>query len=346
MFSRRAFVGVSAALLLPATPRRARAGDLMQVTLVQSSLSFNFVPLLAAQTAGYFKQEGITLNVVLAGGGPKAMTGLIGGGGQFSASVLFDGIMAHRRGLDDVRAMATLSLFQGPLVVRKDIAQQRHLSLEEPLKQRLEGMKGLRLGVTTPGATSDLFMRYLFRSNGMNPDRDLQIVPLGGVSEQIAAIQAGRVDGASCLPPVDVMLDRQGLTVNVLDRMKDIPELAGVSYGMLYGLASHNKAHPELANAVARAITRATMLIKHDPDAARAATRPFLKQMDEATYNAAWAAYLPVFPSDPDITEASFNKELEFEKAVLPASSNFAVPYDQVVDASFVRRAMQDLAHA
>jgi len=343
MISRRAFVGTSAAMLLPPLAT-ARAGDLMQVTLVQSSLSFNFVPLLVAQTAGYFKQEGIELSVVLAGGGPKAMTGLIGGGGQFSASVLFDGIMAHRRGLDDVRALATLSLFQGPLVVLKDVAKQRGLSLEQPLKQRLAAMTGLRLGITTPGATSDLFMRYLFRSNGMNPDQDLQIVPLGGVSEQIAAMQAGRVDGASCLPPVDVITARMGLTVNVIDRMKDLPQLAGVSYGTLYGLASYNKAHPEVVNGVARAVTRATMLIGRDPDAARNAARPFLKSLDAETFDAAWAAYLPVFPTSPDITEASYNKELEFEKAVLPPSDG-SVPYDQVVDASFVRRAMQDLAH-
>ncbi len=163
MISRRAFVGTSAAILVPPLATdAARAKDLTPVTLVQSSLSFNFVPLFVAQTAGYFRQEGIDLNVVLAGGGPKAMTGLVGGGGQFSASVLFDGIMAHRRGLDDVRALATLSLFQGPLVVLTDVAKQRGLSLEQPLKQRLQAMKGLRLGITTPGATSDLFMRYCF----------------------------------------------------------------------------------------------------------------------------------------------------------------------------------------
>lgn len=346
MISRRGLVGCSAAVLVPGvTTRLARAKDLTTVTVVQSSLSFNFVPMFVAQSAGYFKQEGIDLNVVLAGGGPKAMTGLIGGGGQFSCSVLFDGIMAHRRGLDDVRALATLSLFQGPLVVLASVAKQRGLALDQPLKQRLQEMKGLRIGVTTPGATSDLFMRYLFRSNGMNPDTDLQIVPLGGVSEQIAAMQAGRVDGASCLPPVDVILARQGLTVNVIDRMKDLPQLAGVSYGTLYGLASYNKAHPDVVNGVARAITRATMLIAHDPDAARSATRPFLKSLDPETFDAAWAAYLPVFPTSPDITQESYEKELEFEKAVLPAANNTAVPYDQVVDASFVRRAMQDLAH-
>jgi NitT/TauT family transport system substrate-binding protein len=324
-------------------PAIARAKEPVPVTIVQSSLSFNFVPLYVAQTAGYFKQEGVALNVVLAGGGPKAMTGLIGGGGQFSASVLFDGNMAHRRGLDDVRALATLSLFQGPMVILATVAKQRGIALDQPLKQRLMAMKGLKIGITTPGATSDLFMRYLFRENGLNPERELEIVPLGGVSAQIAALQAGRVDGCSCLPPVDVIVERQGLAVNVLNRAKDIPQLAGVTYGTLYGLASHNKAHPDVANAVARAITRATLLIGHDPDAAKQATRPFLKQLDAPTYDAAWATYLPDMPTSPDITEASFTKELAFEKAVLPASNSAPVPYDQVVDASFVRRAIQEL---
>ena len=187
----------------------AQAKELAQITLVQSSLSFNFVPLMIAQTAGYFKDEGIVLDVVLAGGGPKAMTGLVGGGGQFSASVLFDGIMAHRRGLDDVRALASLSLFQGPLTVAVGIAKERGLALDKPLNDRLHAMKGLRIGITTPGATSDLFMRFLFRNAGMDPDHDLEIVPLGGVSNQVAAIRGGRIDACSCLPPVDVLTNRE-----------------------------------------------------------------------------------------------------------------------------------------
>lgn len=323
----------------------AQAKDLTKITLVQSSLSFNFVPLFIAQTEGYFRDEGIQLDVVLAGGGPKAMTGLIGGGGQFSASVLFDGIMAHRRDLNDVRALATLSLFQGPMAVRIEIARQRGLSLDKPLKERLQAMKGLRIGITTPGATSDLFMRYLFRNAGMDPDHDLEIVPLGGVSSQVAAIQAGRVDGCSCLPPVDVLTNHMGLTVDVIDRLKDIPQLSGVTYGTLYGLASYNKEHPDVVNAMARAVTRATLLIAPDPAEAKRATRPFLKELDDATFDAAWSTYLPAFPTSPDITEANYAKELEFEKSVLPSSNNTPIPYAEAVDASFVRKAMQELQH-
>ena len=180
----------------------------MQVTLVQSSISFNFVPLVRGADRGVFQTGKCATHVVLAGGGPKAMTGLIGGGGQFSASVLFDGNMAHRRGLDDVRAMATLSLFQGPMAVLTSVAKQRGISLDQPLKQRLEAMKGLQIGITTPGATSDCSCATDPQANGINPDQDLQIMPLGGVSNQIAALQAGRVDGCSCLPPVDVIAGR------------------------------------------------------------------------------------------------------------------------------------------
>jgi NitT/TauT family transport system substrate-binding protein len=341
MITRRAFAGVAAAsAFFPAT-YRARAADPMPVTLVQSSVSFNFVPIYVAQTAGYFKQEGIDLSVVLAGGGPKAMTGLIGGGGQFSASVFFDGMMAHRRGLTDVRAMATLSLFQNPMAILNTVAKERGITLAMPLKQRLEAMKGLRIGVTTPGATSDMFMRSLFKANGINPDRDLQIIPLGGVSAQIAALQAGRVDGCSCLPPVDVIAGEQGLTMEVLDRLKDFPQLSGVTYGTLYGLASYNKAHPEVANAMLRALARAALLIAHDPDAAKRATRPFLKELDQATFDAAWKTYYPEMPKTIDITQDSFDKEMAFETSILPPRDDIPVHYDDAVDASFARKAMQ-----
>lgn len=321
----------------------ARAADLTHIALVQSSLSFNFVPLYIAQTQGYFTQEGLAVEVVLAGGGPKAMTALVGGGGQFSASVLLDGIMAHRRGLDDVRAIATLSYFLKPMVIRTDVAKAHGISRDIPLKARLQAMKGLRVAITTPGASSDLLLRYLFLTNGMQPDRDLQIVPLGGVATELAGLQAGQVDACSCLPGVDIITNRDGLTIDLLNP-DDMQALDGVTYGTLYSLASYAKAHPDVMRGMARAIARAELLIAHDSDAARKASRPFFKEMDDATFNASWSTYAPYFPTDPDINRAGFAKELALEKSVLPPSASTDVSYDAVVDTSAVRAAMKALA--
>jgi NitT/TauT family transport system substrate-binding protein len=332
-------------VLLTAFMSGARSKDLTSVTLVQSSQSLNFVPIYIAQTKGYFKDEGLDVNVVLAGGGPKAMTALIGGGGQFSASVLLDGIMAHRRGLTDVKALATLSYFLAPMVVRADVAKQRGISLDKPLKQRVEAMKGLKMGITTPGASSDLVLRYLLVSQGLQPDRFLDIVPVGGVSTMMAAMQAGSIDGCSCVPPVDVMTNLQGLTISVIDQAKDLPQLTDVTYGTLYGLASYEKAHPEVAAAMARAITRATQLIARRPQAVKQATRPFFKQTDEATWNASWSTYLPNFPKDPEISQRGYERELAFEKATLPAKDAAPVPYQDVVDTQFLHAARAGLPH-
>src|ERR1700722_617752 len=340
MIARLAFALFLAPLALGAAT--VRAAPPTHVTLVQSSLSFNFVPLYIAQTQGYFAQEGLEVEVILAGGGPKAMTALVGGGGQLSASVLLDGIMAHRRGLDDVRAIATLSYFLKPMVIRADVAKQRGISRDMALKPRLEAMKGLRVAITTPGASSDMLLRYLFLSNGMQPDRDLQIVPLGGVATQIAGLQAGQVDACSCLPGVDIITNRQGLTIDVLNP-NDMQALDGVTYGTLYGLASYMKAHPEVIRGMARAMARADLLIAHDTAAAARATRPFFKEMDDATFNTSWSTYAPYFPAEPDISRAGYAKELALEKAVLEPSASPAAPYDDVVDPTAVRAAMKDL---
>ena len=328
-------------LALLAVAGRAHAKDLTKITLVQSSLSFNFVPLYVAQTEGYFAQEGLKVEVVLAGGGPKAMTALLGGGGQFSASVLLDGMMAHRKGLDDVRAIATLSYFFNPMVVRADVAKARGLDLSKPLAQRVALMKGLKLAITTPGASSDMTVRFLALTNGLSPDRDLQIVPLGGMQSQVAGIQAGQVDGCACLPGVDILTKQQGLTVDLV-KPGEMTDLDGITYGTLYGLASYNKAHPEVARGMARAMVRATMLIDKDPDAARRASRAFFKEMDEQTFLASWATYLPYIPKSPVISREDFLKELAFEKVVMPANSYKPVEYDDAVDIKDVLAALRD----
>jgi NitT/TauT family transport system substrate-binding protein len=333
------FVYLTLALLMAALP--AHAKELTSITLVQSSLSFNFVPLYIAQSQGYFAEEGLKVDVVLAGGGPKAMTALLGGGGQFSASVLLDGMMAHRKGLDDVRAFATLSYFFNPMVVRADVAKARGLDLSKPLAERVPLMKGMKLAITTPGASSDMTIRYLAMTHGLSPDRDFQIVPLGGMSSQIAGMQAGQVDGCACLPGVDILTKQQGLTVDLV-KPGELTELDGVTYGTLYGLASYNKAHPEVARAMARALVRATILIADNPDAARAASRSFFKEMDEQTFLTSWSTYLPYIPKIPLISREDFERELSFEKTVMTPAAYKPVSYDDATDMSFVIAAMRD----
>jgi ABC-type nitrate/sulfonate/bicarbonate transport system substrate-binding protein len=161
------------------------------------------------------------------------------------------------------------------------------------------------------------------------------------MQSQIAGIQAGQVDGCACLPGVDILTKQQGLTVDLV-KPGELTELDGTTYGTLYGLASYNKAHPEVARAMARALVRATSLIADNPDAARAAARPFFKEMDEQTFLTSWATYFAYLPKVPLISREDFLRELAFEKVVMPPASYKPVLYDDAVDMSFVISAMRD----
>ena len=337
-------LGLLLAVILSLTAPAAHAKDLTKITFMMSSLSFNFVPVHIARTENFFADEGLDVEFILTGGGPKAMTALVGGSAQFSASVLLDGIMAHRKSLDDVRALATLSYFFNPMVVRIDVAKERGLTLDKPLRERVQLMKGMRLAITTPGASSDATARYLALTNGLSPDRDFEIVPLGGVSSQIAGLQAGKVDGCACLPGVDILTKRQGLTMDLV-KPGELTGLDGITYGTLWGLASYNKAHPEVTRALARAVARATLMIARDPERAKRATRVWFKEMDQGTYDDSWSTYVAYLPKDPEIKRGDFEKELAFEKVFLPPNVYKPIPYEAVVDTSFLRAAMQELSH-
>src|SRR5206468_4719119 len=57
-----------------------------------------------------------------------------------------------------------------------------------PEIQKIADLKGKAIGVTRAGATTWVFARMLARKEGWDPDRDVQIVGLGGLDAQLAAL--------------------------------------------------------------------------------------------------------------------------------------------------------------
>ena len=70
------------------------------------------------------------------------------------------------------------------LVIRKD----------HPAKE-VKDLKGTKLGMTRAGSGTDLSLRALLKDAGLEPDRDVAIIAVGGVSSATAALKAGQIDG-------------------------------------------------------------------------------------------------------------------------------------------------------
>ncbi|HEY6368240.1 MAG TPA: ABC transporter substrate-binding protein, partial [Candidatus Binatia bacterium] len=55
----------------------------------------------------------------------------------------------------------------------------------------VEQLKGKTAGVNRLGSTSDLGLRLALKKLGVDPDRDVKIVPTGGTAERFAALSKG-----------------------------------------------------------------------------------------------------------------------------------------------------------
>ena len=54
-------------------------------------------------------------------------------------------------------------------------------------------MAGKFAGISRFGSSTDQGFRYLFRKNGLNVDRDLKMLQMGGDSSRVAALKAGTI---------------------------------------------------------------------------------------------------------------------------------------------------------
>ncbi len=75
-----------------------------------------------------------------------------------------------------------------------------HVLVARPGFKRLADFKGKRIGVSGLGSAPHIILREALSQAGMNPDRDVTTIAVGGSGDRLAALVAGTVDGT----PLDV----------------------------------------------------------------------------------------------------------------------------------------------
>lgn len=64
-----------------------------------------------------------------------------------------------------------------------------------------QDLRGKRLGVTRYGSLSDMGTRRYLQTVGMDPDKDVRIMQIGGLPEILAAMQSGAIQGGAISSP-------------------------------------------------------------------------------------------------------------------------------------------------
>jgi NitT/TauT family transport system substrate-binding protein len=279
----------------------------------------SFLPLLVAREQGFYREEGLDadLQQVRANVGQAA---LVAGEVDFTAA-LGSSVKMALQGAPLKVVMLYMESASMTLIARPDISTPAQLH-------------GRTIGVGVAGASIDQVTRLVMKHYGLEPQQDVNIVPIGDGAVQYEALKLGQIDAAMMSLPFPILARREGysIVVNAPDVLK-FPTS---------GLTTHQTVldqRRDMVRRVARSQIRALQFMRAQPDATiRLIVEHF--EMDPETASDSYAYNLPAFTATGAVDRAAMEALLEQERAkggVLPLT------YDQIVDAAIVADAAGDL---
>src|SRR3954451_23621270 len=188
------------AVALCVTPALAqKAPEKAKVMLgVGGKPALYYLPLTIAERKGFFKEQGLDVEISDFAGGAKSLQGLIGGSLDVVTGAYEHTIRMQAKG-QDIRAVLELGRFPGIAV---GVAKAKADSYKSP-----KDLKGMKIGVTAPGSSTNMLVNFLLAKEGLTP-QDASFIGVGSAASAVAAIRNGQLDAISHLEPVLSMLEQ------------------------------------------------------------------------------------------------------------------------------------------
>jgi len=161
-------------------------------------------------------------------------------------------IAAIDQGLD-AKIVAAAQTQGSDLVLRPDIGY------EGP-----ESLQGLTIATFPPGSIQDTVFKRWLKDNGLDPDKDLRIVPMGP-GEAVTAILAQQVDGVFLPHPAPSTVELQGRGISVASSGEMWP---GHGCCCLVVSGKLMRDHPDMVDQIIETHIKATEYINEHPDEA------------------------------------------------------------------------------
>lgn len=301
-----------AAVVIAATAGAAAQGQRVKIREVHTGTLF-MAPVYIAEAAGYMAEEGIDLELFEVDSGALGIAALVSGQVQFFDADPFQAVQLRRQGRQILFVYNLTKRVTLDMVMHPEVARARGVSRNMPIQQRFAALRGLKLGVTRPGAATDVYMRYYLKRAGLNPDRDVQIVSVGSGAGLLAALRTRQIDAFHLSAPTPYLAERDGYGVVVIKASAgDVPELDNFLYT---GIAVHNvyaNQNGDVLRRWIRAVNRANRLMRSDQAAAVTYLRKYFPRTDVEVLTLALREIIPALSEDGRMTEQMMEKHLQF----------------------------------
>jgi NitT/TauT family transport system substrate-binding protein len=170
-----------------------------RIAVAYSAISATQSAFYLAKDTNIFEKHGLYVDPVYVAGGSRVAQAMIAG--EFAVALAGGNIVyANLAGGDIVTIGGVVNVPSFYLFVQPSIKGQ-------------EGLKGKALGITRYGASTDFTLRYLLKKWGLEPDRDVKVIQMGGQPEILAGMQAGVIHGGILSSPGNFKAQKAGFVM-------------------------------------------------------------------------------------------------------------------------------------
>ncbi|MSP41277.1 MAG: ABC transporter substrate-binding protein [Deltaproteobacteria bacterium] len=251
-----------------------------------AAMTASHTPLWVAQERGLFAKQGLVTEAIFFGAGPPAMQALVAGDLDIVVTSAPNVVNPRLGGADVVMILSIIPTFIDHIIAAGNITS-------------VEQLRGKSGSVNRAGSISDMGLRLSLKRLGIDPEKDVKIVPAGGNPERLASISRGLTQFTIMNEPFIKEAERLGFRDLVNMATLKIP-LHG--NGVVTREASIKTRRP-MVSRFARAMTEAIHLVKADKEGTKAIIGKFTRLTDpeglERTYRNYTSVLLDVPYADP-----------------------------------------------
>jgi ABC-type nitrate/sulfonate/bicarbonate transport system substrate-binding protein len=173
------------------------SAQLTKVTVGYSAVAAGQLPAWMAKESGIFRKNGVDVQLVYFRGGTTATMALLARETPISQVAGPAIVSASLRGADAVIVAGGVVITEWWLMTRPDI-------------KTAEKLKRGSVAIGVFGGLADVMARLALKRLGVTPVKDVTMVQISGVPEQLSALETGRVQAAMLPPPENLMAQKRG----------------------------------------------------------------------------------------------------------------------------------------
>jgi NitT/TauT family transport system substrate-binding protein len=208
-----------------------------------------YLPTILAKQLGEYEKAGLAVELVDLKGGSDALKAVLGGSADV-VSGYFDHCVNLAAKKQELQAFVVYDRYPGLVLVVSPSHTKEINSIKD--------LAGKKIGVSAPGSSTDFFLKYLLKRNGLDPT-SAAVIGVGLGATAVAAMEQGQIDAAVMLDPAVTVLQGSHSDLKILSdtrTQKDTLGVFGGEYpgGALYSTAAWVGSHEKDVQALTSAI--------------------------------------------------------------------------------------------